>query len=165
MARKDRRKAFARRLAAPGMALALGAGPACASDILDDQTYQIRNLYGEVGLIDMPGAHMADDGQITVSVSALKDTQRYGFSFQALPWLEGSFRYSHLSGLFGSNYYDRSFGVKLRLFEETADTPDISLGHPRRHRHGHLWLGISRGEQAHIQRFRRHRWHGLGAAR
>jgi hypothetical protein len=81
-----------------------------------------------VGLVDMPSAHMADDGQITVSVSALKDTQRYGFSFQALPWLEGSFRYSHLSNYGFQNYYDRSFGLKLRLVEESRNWPDISLG-------------------------------------
>lgn len=130
MARKDRRKTFARRLAAPGMALAaLAASPAWGfSDILDDQPYQIRNLFGEVGLVDMPSAHMAEDGQITVSVSALKDTQRYGFSFQALPWLEGSFRYSHLSNYNFHDYYDRSFGMKLRLVEESMNWPDISLG-------------------------------------
>lgn len=130
MASNQRRKAFARRLAAPGMVLAaLGAGPAnAASDILNDQPYVIRNLFGEVGLIDMPGAHMTEDGQITVSVSALKETQRYGFTFQVLPWLEGSFRYSHLANYEYQDYYDRAFGVKVRLVEESIDWPDISIG-------------------------------------
>jgi hypothetical protein len=130
VASRDRRKAFARRLMTPGIALAaLGGGHAWAfSDILDNQPYQIRNLFGEVGLIDMPSAHMVDDGQISVSVSALKDTQRYGFSFQALPWLEGSFRYSHLSNYDNIDYYDRSFGLKLRLVQESMNWPDISLG-------------------------------------
>jgi hypothetical protein len=104
------------------------AGPARARGILDDKPWQIRNLFGEVGLLDMPSAHMAEDGQIAVSISALKDTQRYGFTFQALPWLEGSFRYSHLSNYNFDDYYDRSFGAKLRLFEESSDMPDISLG-------------------------------------
>lgn len=130
MASKERRKDFARRLAASGLVLAaLGSSRAEAvSQILNDQSFAIRNLFGEVGLIDMPSAHMAEDGQITVSVSALKDNQRYGFTFQALPWLEGSFRYSHLSNFNNHDYYDRSFGLKLRLVEETGNWPDISLG-------------------------------------
>jgi hypothetical protein len=130
VASNQRRKDFARRLAAPGLVLAaLGAGAAhAASDIRTDQPYVIRNLFGEVGLIDMPSAHMAEDGQIAVSVSALKDTQRYGFTFQVLPWLEGSFRYSHLANYNNTDYYDRAFGLKLRLFQESLNWPEISLG-------------------------------------
>lgn len=126
MARKDRRKAFARLLAALGIVVAPGS--ARAAGIFDDQPWQIRDMYGEVGLIDMPSARMADDGQITVSASALKDAQRYGFSFQVLPWLSGSFRYSHLSNYNHSSYNDRSFGMKLRLLEESEFLPDFSLG-------------------------------------
>lgn len=130
MASNQRRKDFARRLAASGLVLAaLSAVPARADpDIRTDQPYAIRNLMGEVGLIDMPSAHMTEDGQIAVSVSALKDTQRYGFTFQALPWLEGSFRYSHLANYNNDDYYDRAFGVKVRLNQESLYWPDISLG-------------------------------------
>lgn len=130
MATNQRRRDFARRLAAPGIVLAaLGAGSAhAAPEIRTDQPFAIRNLFGEVGLIDMPSAHMTEDGQISVSVSALKQAQRYGFAFQVLPWLEGSFHYSHLANYNNTDYYDRAFGLKLRLNEESIDWPDISLG-------------------------------------
>jgi hypothetical protein len=130
VASNQRRKDVARRLAAHGMVLAaLSAMPALAdSDIRTDQPFPIRNMFGEVGLIDMPSAHMTEDGQITVSVSATRDAQRYGFTFQVLPWLEGSFRYSHLSKYNDDDYNDRAFGMKLRLVEESVDWPDISLG-------------------------------------
>jgi hypothetical protein len=72
---------------------------------------------------------MAPDGEISGTVGLLNTSQRYNFGFQLLPWLEGSFRYSriaHVSGL--KALYDRSFGLKLRLFQETENFPDISLG-------------------------------------
>ena len=77
----------------------------------------------------MPSAHEAVDGEIAATVSAMRDTQRINISFQVLPWLEGSFRYSHLAdfGTTGS-YYDRSFGMKLRLMQETEYLPDFSMG-------------------------------------
>ncbi len=96
--------------------------------LIDSDPYQPRNLYGEYGLIDMPSARMAPDGQIALTFSAMKNTQRYGFTFQALPWLEGAFRYSHLAGFNGHDYYDRSFGFKLRLFEEGALMPELAVG-------------------------------------
>ncbi|HTO40234.1 MAG TPA: YjbH domain-containing protein [Rhizomicrobium sp.] len=138
MATKHRRRAFARRLTAPGMAVALGCGvPAmallgaaapAAAGILDEQPWPIRNMYGEVGLLDMPSARMAEDGQIAVFGTALKHTQRVGLSFQALPWMEVSFRYSRLPKYTEIDKSDRSFGLKLRLLEESANLPELSLG-------------------------------------
>jgi hypothetical protein len=88
-----------------------------------------RNTFGEVGLLDTPSSRMARDGQIALTIGALRNTQRINFTFQVLPWLEGSFRYSHLQN-FGStgNYFDRSFGLKMRLFQETDYLPEVSLG-------------------------------------
>ncbi|MBN9577882.1 MAG: YjbH domain-containing protein [Alphaproteobacteria bacterium] len=134
-----RRPAARRRIAAAlaglaGAVLAIAApvlmlaAPAHAAGPSLEGPFLPRNLYGEAGLIDMPSARMAPDGEISVSISALENTQRYGFSFQALPWLSTAFRYSHLSGLFNQNYYDRSFGLRLRLFQETVDWPEISVG-------------------------------------
>jgi len=132
VATKHRRKAFAR-LAAPGIALALGqavgfGAPAVAAGILDERPWTHRNLYGEVGLVDMPSARMADDGELALSINALKNTQRYTLSLQALPWLDVSFRYSHLSNYNNTDYYDRSFAVKLRLLQESAVLPELSIG-------------------------------------
>ncbi len=93
----------------------------------------ILNFYGSPGLLDMPGAHMAPDGTFSVWGAGTGFTQRYGFSFQALPWLEGSFRYIGTKNPSGggqtfSTYYDRSFGLRIRLQNETGGWPDITMG-------------------------------------
>jgi hypothetical protein len=88
-----------------------------------------RNLFGEVGLLDMPCAHMAPDGQLAFTFGDLEKTQRYSLAFQALPWLETSFRYSAINGLFGyKTYYNSSFGLKIRLAKEGPVYPDVSIG-------------------------------------
>ena len=95
----------------------------------DDGAAPFRNTFGEVGLLEMPSAEMADDGQLSLTVGALKDTTRISLGFQLFPWLEGSFRYSSIKNFNGnSTDFDRSFGLKARLFQETEWTPDIALG-------------------------------------
>jgi len=58
--------------------------------------YAPRTTYGDMGLLDMPSARMAPDGEVAVTLGSLQGSQRYNFSFQAFPWLEGSFRYSKI---------------------------------------------------------------------
>ena len=93
------------------------------------QSDTLRNTFGEIGMLDMPSAHLADDGQLAFTFGDVGTTQRYNLSFQALPWLEASFRYSRPFGyLEDRNFYDRSFGVKVRLVREDTIIPDISFG-------------------------------------
>ena len=93
------------------------------------QSEYIRDTFGEIGMLDMPSAHLADDGQLAFTFGDVGSTQRYNLSFQALPWLEASFRYSRPYGyLTDPNFYDRSFGAKIRLWREDAIMPDISVG-------------------------------------
>lgn len=101
----------------------------------ETQPPPILNLYGSPGLLDMPGGHMSQDGSFNLWAAGTGFTQRYGFSFQALPWLEGSFRYIGTKNLFnaqnvfsGGTYYDRSFGLRIRLQDETDGWPDITMG-------------------------------------
>lgn len=92
-------------------------------------SYNPRTTFGEIGLLEMPSARMAPDGQLAITIGVLNHTQRYNGSFQILPWLEGSFRYSHVGNLFNNpHYYDRSFGLKIRLLHESAYIPEVSLG-------------------------------------
>jgi hypothetical protein len=89
-----------------------------------------KNNFGSVGLIDMPSARMAPDGELSVGASFFKNTQHYSFDFQILPWLESSFRYSglqHLNPQFPV-YYDRSFAIKARLWNESGIIPAIAIG-------------------------------------
>ncbi|MEJ1968795.1 MAG: YjbH domain-containing protein [Rhizomicrobium sp.] len=94
-----------------------------------EPTYDPRTTYGDIGILDMPSARMAPDGDLSATIGVMKSTQRYNFAFQMLPWLEGSFRYSRLADTRGLKaLYDRSFGLKIRLETEDEYWPEISLG-------------------------------------
>lgn len=85
-----------------------------------------RNTFGEIGLLEMPSAHMAPDGRLAFSFGDVQKKQHYTLAFQALPWFEAAFRYSHF--LPGQQNYDRSFSAKLRLFNEDEDFADVVIG-------------------------------------
>ena len=76
------------------------AGSAAAQE-----TPSPRKFFGTTGLIDMPSARLAPDGEILMTASFFQNTQRYGLGFQVLPWLEASFQYVGLS------HFDSSFPV------------------------------------------------------
>jgi hypothetical protein len=103
----------------------MAAGPARA-----DSSGLTRNLFGSPGLVDMPDARMAPDGELSAAASFFTDTQRYSLGFQPMPWLEVSFRYSglaHFDPIYPV-YYDRSFAVKARLWDETGIFPAVAVG-------------------------------------
>ncbi len=71
---------------------------------------------------------MAPDGELALTAGTVTGAQRYTASYQILPWLEGSIRYSQLHIYNVRDYFDRSFGLKMRLFEENEYFPEVSLG-------------------------------------
>ena len=78
----------------------------------------------------MPSAAMLPDGNLALSASYMLDTQHYNLTFQALPWLETSFRYSGIQH-FNTDYpvyWDRAFAVKVRLLEESDLIPAFAVG-------------------------------------
>ncbi|MGH6875904.1 MAG: YjbH domain-containing protein [Rhizomicrobium sp.] len=100
-----------------------------------DQTVPPLNFYGSPGLLDMPSARMSPDGSFNLWAARTRFTQRYGFGFQLTPWLESSFRDIGTINLFdaghvfeGRTYYDRSFGLRIRLQNETNGWPAITVG-------------------------------------
>jgi len=96
----------------------------------DDNDPGPRDNFGGVGLVDMPSARMAPDGEIGVGASFLRHNQHYNIVFQALPWLETDFRYSGLQH-FDSEfpvYYDRAIALKVRLWDETDVFPAVAIG-------------------------------------
>lgn len=97
-----------------------------------NQSDEFRNAYGEVGAFETPSARMMPDGQLGFTFAQIGEQQRFVLSFQALPWLDASFRYSHAVGRFSGyderHFYDRSFGIKARLVREDGYLPDISVG-------------------------------------
>ena len=113
-------------LLAGAASLALAAIPAKAQD----RQHPARNLFGSVGLIDLPTARMAPDGELWAGASFFERNERFNLGFQVLPWLETSFRYSGLSHFNPEYpvYWDRSFAVKARLVEESGLLPALAVG-------------------------------------
>ena len=85
---------------------------------------------GHVGLVEMPSARVAPDGNLAVSATIFENTKRLNFDFQLLPWLETSFHYAALDkfNAGADSYYDRSIGLKARLWNETENIPSIAIG-------------------------------------
>ncbi|MFC6689481.1 YjbH domain-containing protein [Jhaorihella thermophila] len=89
---------------------------------------QNLSTYGTPGLIDMPTAETMPDGQLAGTVSVFENTQRYTTTFQILPRLSGSFRYSIIGGDGSQKTYDRSFDVHYQFLTETARRPAMAIG-------------------------------------
>ena len=88
------------------------------------------NLFDSRGVIAIPSARMAPDGELSVGGGFLKNNQHYSLEFQALPWLDTTLRYSGLQH-FDPNYpvyFDRAFGFKARLAQEDDLTPAVAVG-------------------------------------
>lgn len=93
--------------------------------------------YGGIGALQTPTARFGQDGQFLAGISLVSPYHRYFINLQALPWLEGTFRYtritdrpySSLDGFAeGQDYKDRSVDIKVRLSQESRDWPEIAVG-------------------------------------
>lgn len=89
--------------------------------------------YGTTGLIDVPTARMQADGVFTSTAAIQSSINAYGITYQALPWLEATFRYSGSANLAstastGFRYYDRNYEAKFRLLEESTYLPQMTIG-------------------------------------
>ena len=90
----------------------------CAPSIASD--------YGTTGLIDIPTARMAQDGTLTTTAAIQSRTNSYAITYQATPWLEGTFRYTGWNqGIF---HYDRNYEAKLKLWQEQDYLPQVAVG-------------------------------------
>lgn len=92
-------------------------------------------LYGTPGLLEMPSALSARDGQIAATLSYGGGQVRNTFTFQVTPRLSGSFRYTAVDDLqpFGDTsldgyYFDRSFDLRYRLMAEEGWRPEVAVG-------------------------------------
>ena len=95
----------------------------CATtSIAQDDWRTNYTLYGTPGVIDMPSAVAPTDGELSATYSMFNDYWRTTFSFQVLPRLTGSFRYSHFYS------YDRSFDLQYQISSEGEYRPAIAIG-------------------------------------
>ena len=90
------------------------------------------NLYGSPGLIEMPVAHQAPDGELAFSFSYLGESYRNTLSFQITPRLFGAFRYTKIEdwdnsadARFGGALFDRSFDLRFQILHEGDYTPAV----------------------------------------
>jgi len=97
----------------------------------ENLTSRTVNNYGTPGgLIDMPTAEAAPDGELSANVNYFDGFMRTTLSFQITERLSGSFRYAGTDNLTAgfSTYYDRSFDLRFRLLDETDYLPAVSIG-------------------------------------
>ncbi len=119
-----------KRLTLSAATLALFAGPALVHRALAEMA-TTPNLSGAAGVIDMPSGEAMPDGTVTLSLGVFGPVTRSTMSFQATPWLSGSFRVQYIRDWNADGYDtydDRSFDLRLRLLEESAYLPALSLG-------------------------------------
>ncbi len=91
------------------------------------------NTYGIPGLIDMPSALQRPDGELAFTTSTFGGQTRNSITFQMLPRLTGSFRYSKLEGLGNlgpdeDSTYDRSFSLEYQIVDEGDIRPAVAIG-------------------------------------
>ncbi len=111
-------------------AFCLAAPAACPPAAADVPPPITRNDFGQVGLIEIPSARMAPDGQLSLNASYFDNNQRYNLGFQLFPWMETVFKYSgldHFSPAYPV-YWDRSFSMKIRLWDESDLLPAVAIG-------------------------------------
>ena len=83
--------------------------------------------FGVMGLIDIPTARMSEDGTLSATAAIQSLTNSYAVTYQATPWLEGTFRYTGFTQA-PSLSYDRNYEVKVRLWEEQDYLPQVAVG-------------------------------------
>ena len=115
----------------------------------EDDRYS-ANDYGGIGLLQTRTARFAPDGQFEIGASFVNPYRRYYMTWQILPWLETTFRYTDTTNLpiaggpvsqsqsqffkdilnfrGGGTNLDRGADVKIRLWKESRVIPEVALG-------------------------------------
>ena len=88
--------------------------------------------FGTTGLVTVPTARMQADGTVTATIARNEVLDIFNLTFQAAPFIEGTFRYSISDPrdkvFSGEEYEDRSYEVKLRVLEEGDLRPAFAIG-------------------------------------
>ena len=95
---------------------------------------QTLSTFGSPGLIDLPTAQVLEDGEVALTTNYFGNNTRNTLTFQILPRVYGSFRYSVLRNFreatptAPADFYDRSFDVHFQLAYETETSPGLAFG-------------------------------------
>jgi hypothetical protein len=102
------------------------------SRILDnDPDVPTLSQYGGIGLLDTRSARFMPDGNFSVAAYIGQPDIRTALTFEALPWMELTFRYAvdnAIKDQSGRSLHDRSFDIKVRVSEEDENWPAIAIG-------------------------------------
>ncbi len=111
-------------------ALALTLAHLLASPASAQEVPGTGSNYGGVGLLEMRNARFRPDGTLEAGAAVRHQRRFYFLSFQALPFLEATFRLTErLDGTTGAGITnDRAFDLKLRLVEEGDVLPAVAVG-------------------------------------
>ena len=103
--------------------------PAAAAS--DEERVTAGN-FGLPGVFDLPTARRYPDGELVLTQQLHNSLARSGISFQILPRVGVSFRYTGHGTNGGEAYgrinHDRSFDAHISLLDEETYTPALSLG-------------------------------------
>ncbi len=120
-------QSFSARLGSLALVILTTAAAATAQEFRP--TY---SMFGSPGLLEMPTAQSAPDGELAFSISNYGNYLRNTLTFQVTPRLSGSFRYARITGGAGplavADYYDRSFDLRYRLIDEGRYLPAVAVG-------------------------------------
>lgn len=117
------------------MAMAVAAACHAETYVPPDNTTQ--SDFGGVGLLQTPTARMAREGAFSFNYHDNDQYRFYSGSMQLFPWLETTLRYtdvrtrkySNVEAFSGNQTYkDKSFDMKLRLWEEGYWLPQVAIG-------------------------------------
>lgn len=88
------------------------------------------STYGTPGLIELPTARRLNDGELAFTTSIVGPTLRNTVTFQILPRVSGSFRYTPIEGgqADGTPNFDRSFDISYQFLDEGRIRPAVAVG-------------------------------------
>ncbi|MGL5345679.1 MAG: YjbH domain-containing protein [Plesiomonas sp.] len=118
--------------------IALAISTACiAAPGYGDPYGPSQNDFGGVGLLQMPSARMAKEGEFSFNYIDDQEYRRWSISMQPFEWFEATLRYTDVrTRLYSQNenfsgdqsYKDKSMDFKFRLWKESDYMPQISFG-------------------------------------
>ncbi|AHG19860.1 membrane protein [Chania multitudinisentens RB-25] len=117
--------------------VALSVASACQAASYPAPLGPSQTDFGGAGLLQTPTARMAKEGEFSFNYRDNDQYRFYSVSVQPMPWLETTIRYTDVRtrkyssdpSFSGSQTYkDKSFDVKLRLWQEGYWLPEVSAG-------------------------------------
>ena len=108
------------------LALMLATIPAHAADEIEPS----GSNFGGIGLLETRTARMRPDGVVDAGVSQRRQRRFSYIDWQALPWLEATFRLTdRLNGTTGrGTTTDRAFDLRARVWSENDWRPALAIG-------------------------------------